>query len=74
MSFAISLIADEVLYSLATSACIHDLVYVPFLGAILSDDRAWASWFSIREKEWVIGDIALEKVRMEAREGVWVVG
>jgi hypothetical protein len=58
--FAVSLIADEVLNSSAALACIHNLVDVPFLGAIFSNDGAWASWFSIGEKEWVVGDIALE--------------
>jgi hypothetical protein len=72
--FAVSLVADEVLNSSAVSACIHDLVDVPFLGHILGDNRAWASWFSIGEKEWVVGDVALEKVHMKTGEGVRVVG
>lgn len=74
MFFPVSLVADEVLYSSAASACVHDLVYVPFLGAIFGDNRAWASWFSIGEKEWVVGDVAFEEVGMKAGEGVWVVG
>jgi hypothetical protein len=56
--FAISLVVDEVLNSSAASACVHDLVDVPFLGAIFSNDGAWASWFSIGEKEWAVAAIA----------------
>jgi hypothetical protein len=56
----IPLVTDKVLYSSATSACIHDLVNVPLLGAIFGDDGPWASRFSIGEEEGVVGDVPFE--------------
>jgi hypothetical protein len=56
----IPLITHEVLYSPATSACIHNLVDVPLLGSIFSDDGPWASKFSIGEEEGVVRDVPFE--------------
>lgn len=56
------------------TAGIHDFVDVPLLGAIFSDDRPWAGWFSVREEEGVVRDVSLQQVCMETGEGVGVVG
>lgn len=58
MFFPISFITDKVLYTPATSACIHYFVDVPLLSAVFSDNWHWLSWFPVREEEWVVGDIS----------------
>ena len=74
MLLPIFFIADKVLYTPATAACIYNFVDVPLLCAIFGDNGAWPGWFLVREKEWAIGDISLQKVCMEARECIGVVG
>ena len=74
MLLPIFFIADKVLYTPATVARIYNFVDVPLLCAIFSDNRMWPGWFLVREKEWVIGNISLQEVCMEAREGIGVVG
>ena len=74
MLLPISFIADKVLYTPAMAAHIYNFVNVPLLHAIFGDNGVWLGWFSVREKEWVIGDISLQEVCMEAREGIGVVG
>ena len=74
MLLPISFIADKVLYTPATAACIYNFVNVPLLCAVFGDNRMWLGWFLVREKEWVIGDISLQKVCMKAREGSGFVG
>ena len=74
MLLPISFIADKVLYTPATLACIYNFVNVLLFHAIFGDNRVWPDWFSVREKEWVIGDILLQEVCMEARKGIGVVG
>jgi hypothetical protein len=54
----LSVIMDKVLYTPATSACIHDFVNVPFLSAVFSDDRPWPGRLTVREEEWVVWDVS----------------
>ena len=74
MLLPIFFIVDKILYTPATPAGIYNFVNVPLLRAIFSDNRMWPGWFSVREKEWVIGDIPLQQVCMKAGEGIGVVG
>ena len=74
MLLSISFIVDKVLYTPVMPVGIYNFVNVPLLCAVFSDDRTWPGWFSVREKEWVIGDILLQEVCMKAREGIGAVG
>ena len=74
MLLSISFIVNKILYTPAMPVGIYNFVNVPLLCAIFSDNRMWLAWFSVREKEWVIEDISLQEVCMEARKGIGVVG
>ena len=74
MLLSISFIADKVLYTPAMAARIYNFVDVPLLRAIFGDNGAWPGWFSVGEKEWVIGYISLQEVCMETGEGIGVIG
>ena len=60
MVFAISFVADKVLYATSMLVSIYDFINVPLLNAILSNDGSRLGKFMIREEEGVIGDVSFE--------------
>jgi hypothetical protein len=60
MFLPIAFIPDKVLYTMAALVGIHNSVNIPLLCAIFSDNRMWPGGFTVREEEWVIGDISFQ--------------
>jgi hypothetical protein len=60
MFLPITFITDKALYTMAMLVGIHNLVNIPLLCAIFSDNRMWPGGFMVEEEEWVIGDVSFQ--------------